>query len=88
MRLTASGERTYEHEILDRLPRTDPALYPNGRGVAVGIMTGSESTFAVYHRPASRFCIVQPDMPGFRCGSRDRCGEKPVLNAIKSILDD
>jgi len=77
MRLTASGKRTYEHESLDRLPRTDPALYSNGRGVAVGIMTGSENTFAVYHRLASRFCIV-----------RDRSGEKPVLNAIKSILGD
>lgn len=68
MRLTASGKRTYEHESLDRLPRSDPALYPNGRGVTVGIMTGSENTFAVYHRPASRFCIAQPDMLGFVVG--------------------
>ena len=58
----------YEYEILDRHPRTDPALYPNRRGVAVGIMTESENTFAVYHRPASRFCIVQPDMLGFVVG--------------------
>ncbi len=65
MRLTASGKRTYEHESLDRHPRTDPALYSNGRGVAVGIMTGSENTFAVYHR---RLCIVQPDMLGFVVG--------------------
>ena len=68
MRLTASGKRTYEHESLDRHPRTDPALYSNGRGVAVGIMTGSENTFAVYHRPASRLGIVQPDMRGFVVG--------------------
>jgi hypothetical protein len=68
MRLTASGKTTYEHQSLDRHPRTDPAFYSNGRGVAVGIMTGSENTCAVYHQPASRFCIVQPDMLGFVVG--------------------
>ena len=61
MRLTTSGKTTYEHQSLDRHPRTDPAFYSNGRGVAVGIMTGSET-------PASRFCIVQPDMLGFVVG--------------------
>jgi hypothetical protein len=40
MRLTASGERTYEQEILGHHRRTAPVLYLRASGFAVGDVLG------------------------------------------------